>query len=126
MVTPELLGRSDSVARDSVRAAWGVVDALTGDEPAALSNLALLFSAYGYPASAVETWNRVKWRGRKGVGDGTTQYFLGHALVAQGDEAAAVEAYGRAAAAGSTAFTDLGPRVGPAARDCLADLGVTR
>jgi tetratricopeptide (TPR) repeat protein len=110
-----------------LRAAWAVVDALASpeDAPAALSNLALVFGSLGQHDVAVDTWRRVRWEQRAGIGDGTRQYYLGRELEALGREADAIEAYRKAAASDATVVDDAGPRVAPAARDRLADLGVS-
>ncbi len=108
-------------------AAWALVDSLADPPraPAALSNLALLFSRFGHHELAVETWRRVRWGERSGIGEGTVQYYLAHDLERLGREEDAKRAYRRAAASLSTAVDDEGPLVAPAARDRLADLGVT-
>ena len=93
------------------------------DAGAARANLALLFSIFGHHELAVETWRKVAWGERAGVGEGTTQYYLGRALEELGREEEAVGCYRKAAASGSTTFHDEGPRVAPAAADRLADLG---
>jgi hypothetical protein len=108
------------------RAAWAVVDGLcrSDDAPTAMANLALLFSAYGHHDLSADTWRRVHWGERAGVGEGTKQYYLATELELIGQEEQAVAAYRRAAASEATAFNDAGPRIGPAAEDRLADLGV--
>jgi tetratricopeptide (TPR) repeat protein len=125
--SPRLDAGAGDVLRSSVRAAWSLLDS-TAAEPglatAALANLALLFSSSGHSQLAVDTWRRVGWGERQGIGDGTVQYFVGRELERLGREEAAVEAYRRAAASQATALTDDGPRVAPAALDRLADLGV--
>ena len=74
---------------------------------------------------AVDIWRRVDWGARAGIGEGTKQYYLGRALEGEGREEDAVAAYRKAAASASTAFTDDGLRIALAARDRLADLGVS-
>jgi len=110
-----------------LRAAWCVVDALAAPEtaPAALSNLALIFGSLGQHEVAADTWRRVRWEQRPGIGEGTRQYYLGRELEALGREAEAIEAYRKAASSEATVVDDAGPRVAPAARDRLADLGVS-
>lgn len=126
-VTPLL--RAGAVGGETaiILAAWAPVDALCDSEraPAALANLALLFSAYGHHELSADTWRRVHWGDRAGVGEGTKQYYLAIELEAIGGEDKAMEAYRRAAASAATTFHDEGPAVGPAAEDRLADLGVS-
>jgi hypothetical protein len=125
--TPLLIVGPESVERAMLRAAWSVVDALADPEaePTALANLALLFGAHGHPEMAVETWRRVHWPQRRGIGEGTRQYYLGRELERLGKEDEAIAAYRLAATSESTTFHDEGPQVAPAARDRLADLGVS-
>jgi ribose 5-phosphate isomerase len=78
----------------------------------------------GRSAAALETWRRVRWGARTGIGDGTTAYYTGRVLEALARENDAVEAYRTAGRSASTTFNDLGPAVAPAADDHLADLGV--
>jgi hypothetical protein len=123
--TPRLEGdRPIDGARAIVRAAWAVVDGLCDPEraPAALSNLALLYSGAGRHDRAVETWRRVRWPARPGIGEGTARYYLGRELQLTGQTAAAAEALRAAAASEATAFDDEGPAVAPAARDRLLEL----
>ncbi len=112
-------------ADDAFRAAWAVVaaDSLAPDAPAALANLALVFSARGEHALAARTWQRVDWPERDGIGPGTVDYYLGRELQALGRDDEAVEALRRAAASPARTGTDDGPPVAPAARDRLTDLG---
>jgi len=123
---PDLLAMQPSPVRAAVLAAWAQAQAEgTGDQaPTALANLALLLAAHGQNRAAADAWRRVHWPERSGVGEGTKLYYLGRELERLGDEASAVEALGGAAASEATAFGDAGPRVAPAARDRLADLGV--
>ncbi|MCP3980482.1 MAG: PDZ domain-containing protein [bacterium] len=109
------------------RAAWARVDGLTGGEVSATAkaNLALMLSSVGRHDSAVGVWSSVSWGARSGLGEGTIQYYLGRELQSQGEEEAAAEAFRRAAETKNRAFHDCGPAVGPAARDHLADLGVS-
>jgi hypothetical protein len=125
-VTPLLKAGAADGETATIRAAWALVDALCDSEreQAALANLALLFSAYGHHDLAADTWRRVHWGDRPGIGEGTKQYYLAIELEALGEEKKAVEAYRRAAASAATTFLDDGPAVGPAAEDRLADLGV--
>jgi tetratricopeptide (TPR) repeat protein len=125
-VTPLLMAGAAGEERAIILAAWAPVDALCDSEraPAALANLALLFSAYGHHELAADTWRRVHWGERAGVGEGTKQYYLAIELEMIGSEQKAMEAYRRAAASEATTFHDEGPAVGPAAEDRLADLGV--
>jgi hypothetical protein len=90
----------------------------------ASANLALLLSDHGRHELAVETWRRVDWKQRAGVGQGTVDYYVGRELELLGREAESIEALRSAASTDSTAVDDGGPRVAPAARDRLADLGV--
>jgi hypothetical protein len=123
--TPRLeADRPIDAGRAAVRAAWAVVDGLCDVEraPAALSNLALLYSGAGRHDRAIETWRRVRWPAREGIGDGTTRYYLGRELQLTGQAAAAAEALRVAAASQATAFDDEGPAIAPAARDRLLDL----
>jgi hypothetical protein len=108
-----------------VRAAWAVVDAAgDGEEvPAATANLALLLSTYGRHELAARIWRRVTLADRTGIGSGTVQYYLGRELERLGAEEDAMRAHRAAAASGATAFDDEGPRIAPASRDRLADLG---
>ena len=123
--TPILIDRVDNRAAAAFRAAWALVSSYdSADAPVGLSNLALLFSQYGLPEVAVDTWRRVAWPDRSGVGAGTVQYYLGRDLETLGREADAAKAYTRAAGSEATAFRDDGPPIAPAARDRLADLGV--
>ncbi len=125
-VTPLLMAGAVGDEMAIILAAWAPVEALCDSEraPAALANLALLFSAYGHHELAADTWRRVHWGERAGVGEGTKQYYLAVELEAIGSEEKAMEAYRRAAASAATTFHDEGPAVGPAAEDRLADLGV--
>jgi len=124
--SPLLQASVDSLEQAILRAAWALVDAISSvdNAPAALSNLALLLSTAGQHDLAVDTWRRVQWAGRPGIGDGTTWYFMGRELESIGDEAAAIAAYRKAAASDATAGHDFGPTVRLAATDRLADLGV--
>jgi hypothetical protein len=109
-----------------VRAAWAVVDA-AGDGAqvqAATANLALLLSTYGRHELAARTWRRVALAERTGIGRGTVQYYLGRELEWLGAEEDAIRTLRAAAASRATAFDDEGPRIAPASRDRLADLGV--
>lgn len=124
-VGPRLHSGFDTDAEALTAAAWAVTDAACGDDAAALANLALLFARFGNDDLAARTWKRVRWAARDGIGAGTVQYYLGVALERLGREQEAVQAYRDAAGSAATAFDDEGPAVGPAARDRLADLGVT-
>jgi hypothetical protein len=124
--SPRLEGdRPIDAGRAGVRAAWALVDGLCDAEraPAALSNLALLYSGAGLHDRAIETWRRVRWPPRAGIGEGTARYYLGRELQRTGQAAAAAQALRAAAASEATAFDDEGPAVAPAARDRLLDLG---
>jgi tetratricopeptide (TPR) repeat protein len=118
-------GPFSDATRASVRAAWAVVDALCDPEQAAaaLSNLALLLGDAGLGEQAIETWRRVRWHERAGIGQGTARYYLGRELQRAGRDGEAAEAYRAAAASAATVFDDAGPPVAPAARDRLAALG---
>ena len=108
-----------------LRAAWALVDSICAGEwaSAALANLALLLSDYEHHQLAADSWRRVRWGKRQGIGEGTSAYYLGRELELLGRENEAVAAYTQAVSSVSTAFDDDGPRVAPAARDRLADLG---
>jgi len=103
-----------------------VVDAATDEEvaPAARANLALLLSTFGRHELAVQSWRRVELPDNAGIGRGTVQYYLGRDLERSGAEREAIEALRVAAGSDCTAFDDEGPRIAPAARDRLVDLGV--
>jgi len=108
-------------------AAWASSDGAAGvpeRRATALANLALLLEDAGRAAAALDTWRRVRWGKRAGIGDGTTAYYTGRVLEALAREKEAVEAYRTASRSVNTTFTDLGPSVAPAAGDHLADLGV--
>jgi hypothetical protein len=124
--TPLLEAAAGSAERAVVRAAWALVDSLSAPEgdPAALANLALLLGAHGQHEPAADTWRRVRWGDRPGIGPGTTSYYLGRELERLGREEQAADAYRSAAASEATTFDDDGPRVAPAARDRLIGLGV--
>ena len=124
-LSPELLVRVEDPLEESWRAAWAMVDAGSGGEAAAgaLSNLALLYGAYGRHELAAASWRRVRWPERRGVGQGTVQYYLGVELERLGRERDAARAYRNAASTEATAFHDAGPPIAPAAMDRLADLG---
>jgi hypothetical protein len=125
--TPAIAMPPDDAERAMQLAGWAVVDSICSprDSSAALSSLALLFSEFGHHDLAAETWRRVRWGNRDGIGEGTTQYYLARELERLGREDEATAAYRRAAASSSTAFHDEGPSIAPAARDRLADLGVS-
>ncbi len=107
------------------RAAWARVDAAVDRErPAALANLAMLLAEFDRHAEAAQVWRRVGWSERPGIGKGTAQYFLARELELLGAEEDAVRAFRFAAESEATAIDDEGPRIGPAARDRLTDLGV--
>ena len=110
-----------------VRAAWAVVDSSwdSGVAPLATANLALLLSDFERHELAVQAWKRVVLPERPGIGHGTVQYYLGRALERLGQEREAIRAHTAAAASDATAFDDEGPAIAPAARDRLADLGVS-
>jgi hypothetical protein len=118
-------GPPDPVA-GMVRAAWARVDEACDPEaaPLAMANRALLLSTHGRHALAVRAWRRVVLPERAGIGQGTVQYHLGRDLQRTGAEEAAAQAHRAAAASEATALSDEGPRLAPAARDHLADLGV--
>ena len=109
-----------------LEAAWALAEAEGAGEwaAAAWANLALLYSAHGHHEAAAQSWRSVDWEDRPGIGRGTAQYYLGRELELLGQEAEAVSAYRAAARSSCTAVHDEGPRIAPAARDRLADLGV--
>jgi tetratricopeptide (TPR) repeat protein len=123
--SPRLLIGPDSEEQAMLRAAWALVDSICAGEwaPAALANLGLLLSDYEHHQLAADSWRRVRWGKRQGIGEGTSAYYLGRELELLGRENDAVAAYTRAVSSVSTTFDDDGPRVAPAARDRLADLG---
>lgn len=108
-------------------AAWARVDmaAYPDRSVSAQANLALALAEAGNFKAAVEAWKRVRWTDRPGIGEGTRAYYLGRVLDRLGREDEAVRAFRRAASTHATVFTDDGPGVAPAARDHLADLGVS-
>lgn len=116
------------VSEAPVRAAWALAESLGEGEwaEAAQANLALLYSEYGLHDAAARNWRKVGWEERAGIGRGTAQYYLGRELERMGLEAEAIQAYLAAARSSATAVNDYGPRIAPAARDRLADLGVNR
>lgn len=124
-LSPRLVVEHAEIDLALTRAAWAVLDSIVSPEeaPAATANLALLFAEFGHHDLAAETWRRVRWGNRPGIGEGTTQYYLGTQLQQLGEEAAAVKAYRAAAQGAATALYDEGPPVRQAALDRLADLG---
>jgi hypothetical protein len=125
--TARLMLRPADAADAMVRAAWAVVDSVCDSElaPVATANLALLLLDFERHELAVRAWKRVVLPKRPGIGHGTVQYYLGRALERLGQEQEAIRAHKAAAASDATAFDDEGPAVAPAARDRLADLGVS-
>jgi len=123
--TVRLVVDAPTVADAMVRAAWAVVAAAADGTraPAATANLALLLAAYDRHDLAAQVWRRVELPDRTGIGRGTVQYYLGRELERLGAEQDAIRAHRAAAASEATAFDDEGPRIAPAARDRLADLG---
>jgi len=124
--TPVLRSGALTGEQAITRAAWAVLDGLCrpDEAPAAMANLAQLFSTHGHHDLSADTWRRVHWGDRAGIGEGTKQYYFAVELELLGEEEQAVAAYRRAAASQATAFDDAGPRIGPAAEDRLADLGI--
>jgi len=116
-----------SASEAPVRAAWALAEALGEGEWAetARANLAMLYSEYDLHDAAARNWRMVGWDERAGIGRGTAQYYLGRELEHLGQEAEAIQAYLAAARSSATAVNDYGPRIAPAARDRLADLGVS-
>jgi tetratricopeptide (TPR) repeat protein len=125
-VGPLLIPRHERPDVAMVHAAWAELDSVLApaQAPAAMANLGLLFAEFGHHELAEDIWRRVDWGNRTGVGEGTKQYYLGRAMEFAGRETEAIAAYKKAAASDSTAFTDDGPPIAPAALDRLADLGV--
>jgi len=124
--SPSVRPPGGAAAEAALRAAWARRWAVSFPTAAddALANLALAFESAGRDALAIETWTRVRWPERAGVGAGTAAYHLGRLLLGARREAQAIEAFRRAAGSQATIVTDDGPRVAPAAVDHLADLGV--
>lgn len=126
-ITPELRAVAGEPPQAMLRAAWATVDGVShppAEAAPALANLALLLAAFERDERAAEVWKRTRFGERAGVGPGTADYYVGVALLEQGREREATAALRAAAASEATAFDDEGPRVAPAARDRLADLGV--
>jgi hypothetical protein len=125
---PKLAAERGEPRAAALLASWALVDSIADPDhaPTALASLALLFLDAGHPDLAEQTWRRVAWGDRAGIGEGTKAYYLGVALEAQGKEDAAAALYRQAAATAARTFDDAGPEVAPAARDRLADLGVAR
>lgn len=126
-ISPRVVDGVGDPVEAAFRAAWALVSTIVPDErtPAAMSNLALMFSEFGSPDAAVETWKRVRFGRRDGIGEGTVQYYLGREHERAGRESEAIAAYRKAAVSEATVFNDRGPAVAPAARDRLTDLGVS-
>jgi hypothetical protein len=126
--SPLLVPGSGRNSSRLLRAAWAeqMAAADPGRSAAPLANLALMMSESGRHQLAAETWRRVRWAGRQGVGDGTTAYYLGRVLMQLGRETAAIEKFRAAVGSEATAFDDYGPPLSEAAADHLADLGVGR
>lgn len=124
--SPVLLPPSGAPGAAAVRAAWASVDAAASPPAAqaALANLALALESAGRYEAAAETWRRVRFGERAGVGEGTVAYYLARALEAARDEKKARELFERAARSRSTAFADWGPEIAPAAADHARDLGL--
>ncbi len=124
--SPVLLDASERPGPQAWYAAWADVDAASGADAAnsALANLAQLLSEAGHHDLAAQTWRRVLWPNRPGVGAGTAAYFLGRELESLGREDVARVAFTEARDSSSTAPDDEGLAVSPAAADHLADLGV--
>lgn len=124
-LSPRLDARPMTAAGAAVRAAWAATDGIGEDESAASAraNLALLLGAFGDHERAAETWRRVGWQDRSGIGKGTELYYRGRELESAGRKKEAIEAYRQAAACtAATALDDEGPKIAPAARDRLWDL----
>lgn len=125
--SPFLAGAALRGQSQEVMAAWARVDAAAYPDRSgsAQANLALVLAEAGNFEAAVETWKRVRWGNRPGVGEGTRAYYLGISLDGLGREDEAVRAFRQASGSGATIISDDGPEVAPAARDHLADLGVS-
>jgi hypothetical protein len=123
-LSPHLVVRARGAVEDAVAAAWATVDAVADPAlaDAALANLALLLSRAGLHDRAVETWRRVAFPDRPGIGPGTVQYYVGCAQELAGRDAEAARAYRAAAGGAATTLDDGGPPVAPAARDRLTEL----
>jgi hypothetical protein len=124
--SPALFDPESSVGLLSVAAAWASTEAGRGSglEPdAARASLARMLSIAGRHLEAANTWRRVAFGGRRGVGGGTVDYHLGVELLALGSEREAREAFTRALGTASTAPDDEGWPVAPAAAAFLRLLG---
>jgi hypothetical protein len=124
--SPALLRAWERPRPWALLAAWASVDAVASADraPAALANLALMAADSNDAALAAETWRRVRWDERPGIGRATAAFYLAQALLTLGHESEAIEQLRRAARSGATTSTDEGPALAPAAMDYLADLGV--
>lgn len=129
-VVPSASARLDSgrpqPGAEALLAAFAAVDALGSerDSATAWANLALALARAGRHDRAIETWQRVAWSERPGIGSGTAAYHRGVALERLGREEDAREAFLKARTSSATTRDDGGPEVAPAAADHLADLGV--
>jgi hypothetical protein len=125
--SPRIVPPGKSASDAILLAAWAEQEARAhpSSAPSALANLATLLTLAGRERVAAETWRRVYWDEREGIGAGTRAYYLGRALVRIGREDDAVEWFRAAAASASTTFSDYGPAVAPAAEDHLTDLGLS-
>lgn len=123
-LSPSLANAESDELANALRAAWAVVDSVTGGERASIAraNLALLLAGRGKHGLAAERWNESALEERAGIGQGSAAYYLGCAMEAAGRKSAAIDAFRQAADSESTAFNDEGPAVAAAARDRLRTL----
>ena len=123
-LSPSLANAESDELANALRAAWAVVDSVTGRERASIAraNLALLLAGRGKHGLAAERWNESALEERAGIGQGSAAYYLGCAMEAAGRKSAAIDAFRQAADSESTAFNDEGPAVAAAARDRLRTL----
>jgi len=123
-LSPSLAHAESDDSANALRAAWAVVDSVTGGERGSIAraNLALLLAGRGMHSLAAERWNESALSDRAGIGPGSAAYYLGCAMQAAGRTSAAIDAFRRAADSKATAYNDAGPEVAAAARDRLREL----
>ena len=125
--SPRVAGAGGDSGSAATRAAWAYQHAFAfpADSAAALANLGRVLEDGGRPTLALAAWRRVRWPDRAGVGPGTMAYHVGRLLLAEGHESEAATAFREAATSRATDGDDDGPTVASAAKDYLADLGVS-